>query len=125
MPDPLKLVTDARDILADPAHWTQGCFARNAEGHAGLAPNDPNAVCYCSFGAIMSLSKYRTPPEIYDTMKPIATRLLAERGIDVPDGRNAVVFFNDHPTTTHEDVMLLFGQTIAVLTPRTTEVPTS
>lgn len=97
MPDPLKLVTDARDILADPAHWTQGCFARNAEGHAGLAPNDPNAVCYCSFGAIMSLSEYNTPTAVYKTMADVATELLAKRGIDIPDGRNRIVYSTTTP----------------------------
>jgi hypothetical protein len=119
--DPLKLVTDARDILADPAHWTQGCFARNEAGHPGLAPNDPNAVCYCSFGALMSLTEYNTPPVVYDTMGAVATELLAKRGIEIPDGRNRIVYLNDFPTTTHADVLEMFDITIS----RLKEAPTS
>lgn len=124
MPQPLnlaKVLTDAKALIAEPDHWTKGSFARKGQDGIGIAPNDPNATCYCSFGAIMCVTSYNTPASIFDEMGKIATRLLAERdpAIEVDPGKNPIVFFNDHPTTTHEDVMLLFNQSIALLT----EVP--
>jgi len=41
----------AKSLIADPAHWTQGVYARDAEGF-DVGPNSPTAVCWCSYGAI-------------------------------------------------------------------------
>lgn len=45
----------AREILSDPARWTQGEFARDAQGRAmsaGQASACDEATCFCLIGAI-------------------------------------------------------------------------
>jgi hypothetical protein len=41
----------ARELIADPERWTQGVFARDAEGRS-VDPSDDRAVRWCAAGAI-------------------------------------------------------------------------
>ena len=41
----------AKALISDPAKWTRGQIARDAEGRFVRA-RDPEAVCWCSYGAI-------------------------------------------------------------------------
>lgn len=44
----------AKALITDPEKWTQGAYARDANGCI-VPPDDPSAVCYCSIGAIGAL----------------------------------------------------------------------
>jgi hypothetical protein len=51
------VVRQARELLADETHWTQGAYARDAFDKAGdwghwVAPCDEGAVRWCMVGAI-------------------------------------------------------------------------
>jgi len=41
----------ARDLISDPARWTQGRFARKEDGNE-VNPTDPAACKFCAYGAI-------------------------------------------------------------------------
>lgn len=45
------VLTDARALIADEATWTKGVAARNRDG-APVTSTDPEAVCFCTIGAI-------------------------------------------------------------------------
>ncbi len=40
------------ELFQDESNWTQLALARNAAGES-IDPNDPEAVCWCLYGAIM------------------------------------------------------------------------
>lgn len=39
------------ELLSNRDHWTQGVYARDADGHS-VDPVDPTAVCWCAVGAV-------------------------------------------------------------------------
>lgn len=41
----------ARARIEDPKNWTQGAFAKLADGR-GTISHDPDAVCWCAIGAV-------------------------------------------------------------------------
>ena len=45
LPSVPDLLADIATLLADPAAWTQGAFARDDQ-HRGCDPRDPDAVCW-------------------------------------------------------------------------------
>lgn len=47
-----EILTQALDLLRDPKRWTQGAYARDANGGKVGALN-PNAVCWCENGALI------------------------------------------------------------------------
>lgn len=49
---PTQVLRVAAAHLATPGAWTQGAFARDAEGRPTTA-NDHGAVCWCAVGAII------------------------------------------------------------------------
>jgi hypothetical protein len=49
--DTIALLRDGRAVIADPDHWTQGCYAEDANG-MGVGTADPRACKFCSIGAI-------------------------------------------------------------------------
>jgi hypothetical protein len=54
----VELLRRVRDLLSDPAKWTQGATARDANGQ----PTDMNgksAVCWCLSGALETLDEKR------------------------------------------------------------------
>lgn len=46
-----EVLIEARKLLEQPEHWTQGVFARNAKGRP-VNMTAPDAVCFCISGAI-------------------------------------------------------------------------
>ena len=100
---PSELLIKAKAVIADPKHWTQGSYAKDAEGQAS-APCAPDTVCWCSIGA---LNKVTHEEHTYDA-RFAATKYLAvvsdECGyIGIPD-------FND--SSSHEAVMKAWDKAI-------------
>ena len=102
-----KVVQGMRALLATPEKWTQGVEARDAEGR----PADPlmrthNATCFCLVGAYV-----RVLNDVYNSADPVArSALWTSDGLGtfkkfLPDGFEALSFFNDAPTTTHADIL--------------------
>ena len=59
------LLVRARARIADPARWTQGAYARDAEGRQAL-PKSQDAVRWCALGALEAELPYRVVDRILD-----------------------------------------------------------
>ena len=99
---PLETLKAARQLITDPAKWTQGAFARDADGNE-VTPNNDLATCYCSFGAIQFVTKKR--------MMTSADRYLD--GLCLSKFGIGLDVLND--THTHAEVLALFDAAIAEL----------
>lgn len=51
MLDPKPILVRARELIADPEHWTQDNYATDNAGFPVL-PFEPDAYCYCILGAV-------------------------------------------------------------------------
>lgn len=84
------------ELIADPAKWTKGAYARDAKG-AKLADNcDPIAVCWCAAGAIERCYPKPTDDRSYSA--------LYSRLLDHIDSAH-VSIWNDAPERTHDEVV--------------------
>lgn len=50
-----KVLIAARELIADPEHWTQGSYAIENTGNE-VYPDEPNAYAFCSAGALAKVS---------------------------------------------------------------------
>lgn len=98
----IAILKAARDLIAKPENWTQGAYAKRSDGRETL-PSDPDAVCFCSVGAIFKAGSSEfgfseiMPKEIRDAF-----------GV----GReNHLVRLNDG--STHSEVLDLFSKAIS------------
>jgi hypothetical protein len=98
---PLETLKAARQLITDPAKWTQGVSARN-KAKKGVCPLAEDAVCFCSLGAIRNV--VGNDDESFD----VAWDALHDNS---PIG--LVAAFND--THTHAEVLALFDAAIAEL----------
>ena len=98
---PLETLKAARDLISDPARWTQEEAARNAAGKGVMAYGE-DAVCWCAFGAIRNVVGPNDDAFdlVFDTFRDKAKVKL-------------VACFND--THTHAEVIALFDAAIAEL----------
>lgn len=102
-----QLATDlsaAKALIDTPEKWTQGTVARDANGE--MVEHARDAVCLCAFGAC------RVAIGPYADVSPLMEAL--RRAIPTENAAPTTVSFNDHPDTTHDDVMALFDRAIAV-----------
>ena len=95
-----KALTDARKLISKPENWTKKTLARDNAGKNCLLLSK-DAVCYCSVGALHKSA-------VNDRIIANAMQIL--RGF-TPNNR-PVVHYNDHTTTTHEDILAMFDLAI-------------
>lgn len=97
-----QLLMQARELIIDPSHWTQGAAARDARGR-GVFSDAPEACMFCVIGSIWRAAGSRTGKDVY----------LAEHALErvVPDGY--VASFND--SHSHAEVIAMFDRAIASL----------
>ena len=100
---PSEFLIKAKATIADPKHWTQGFFAKDAEGH-DVGPAKPDAVCWCSLGA---LDKVVHEENDYSACFA-ATRYLFE--VSAECGYSGIPDFND--CSSHEAVMKAWDKAI-------------
>jgi hypothetical protein len=114
-----RLLAAAKAIIADPAKWIKGKYAIAAEdatsmGYGCKVPShfalllgyQPNAVCFCSVGALQKAAGE-------DGDWGGASLFLDKAVKRLTDGKfEHTPRFNDAPTTTHEDVMAMFDKAI-------------
>lgn len=96
----IGILRKARDLITDPAHWTQGESARNQYGEM-VYPNSNTAVCWCAAGAI---SRAAYTEEYSDQCA--AERLL--------NACCAGDFINYNDSHTHAEVLALFDKAIGI-----------
>lgn len=96
----VETLEKARDLIAQEGKWTQGWFARAANGDAVIAECD-DAVCFCMAGAIKRVTDKNS---MY--IRALTT-------VQDAVGMN-VGSFNDDPTRTQAEVVEAFDKAIAL-----------
>lgn len=96
----INLLTAARNLLADPEHWTKGSSARTPRG-TRVPMFHPQATRFCSLGA---LERCGGNLEACGLLTMAAQTLT---GRDV-----SIVGFNDNRHTKHDDVLQMFDLAI-------------
>ena len=119
----LDLVKGTRQILSDPHAWFKGNFYGKWIGKEQMPCQKGEAECFCLRGAISvaadnvgmrPVEKFVTDSQFAkagDALMGAARALFPERcGL-----ASLVETFNDHPDTTHEDVLKVLDRTIETL----------
>lgn len=92
--DTIEVLTRARELIATPSTWWKG-WAEHLQGS------------YCAVRAVNA-----TASRVYECMDAVWALMRALP--DWPDGKFKFVHeFNDHPDTTHADVLALYDRAIA------------
>lgn len=105
----LDVLQQARALISDPEHWTQGYWARR-ESRLGLVecvPDDPDAVCWCAAGAINKVAQARMFAD------PAIDTLELALPLDYRHRAAPIFAFNDERT--HAEVLHAFDTAIARL----------
>ncbi len=98
----VEILRAARQLLIDRG-WTQGTFARDAKGARTLY-DAPDAVCYCSLGAIMVVGR---------GFAPEASTLALTKAIGSGHPAN-VAEWNDAKDRTKEEVLAAYDRAIVL-----------
>lgn len=99
------LLERARARIADPARWTQGALARDANGEETCA-GYPNAVRWCAIGALYAEQPYRYRRDGRDGAIRRLARAMGGSGVgDVYD-------LNDGRPGTHAAVLAMYDEAI-------------
>lgn len=101
---------EAKALIQDPTKWIQGSMAKNAQGEA-VGGVKEGACQFCAIGAIW----FVTPGLNYGAEERKAIRYMrAACHAKDPneDDNDKIIMFNDHPKTTHADVMKKFDKAI-------------
>ena len=89
----------AKTLLSDPNKWTKNSFAKTENG-THVPPNDKDAVCYCSIGAISAIipeeyHAYYTSEERYKFIKDsLNTKYVGQMGQYLSDTRIKTIYNN-------------------------------
>jgi hypothetical protein len=95
----------ARALIADPAKWTQGWFAKTAKGQR-VGPEEDKAVCWCVMGAL----KVTSPAGVYHPIHAPAYPFLSRAAESVKGSFGSPAWVND--TTDHATVLRMFDLAI-------------
>jgi hypothetical protein len=96
----VETLRDAKALIDTPAKWTQNADARRSNNIPCSYAN-PDAICFCIVGAV-----WRASGEFSKAFHLVHWQAQEE-------GRR-VTQFNDHPDTSHNDVMAFFDRAIAL-----------
>ena len=91
-----EILVAARELISEPERWTQGEHARDLNGRR-VSPGGPNAVCWCSLGALEKVAD-GSPPHVAHAVLQYAVRTRVSQ-------------FNDG--TDHAAVLAMFDRAIA------------
>ncbi len=100
---PSELLTKAKAVIADPRRWTQGWYAKDAEGQP-VGSRKSYAVCWCSLGALHAVAHEENT---YNTRSAAAWYLTR---VSVEFGYIGISDFNDN--SSHEAVMKAWDKAI-------------
>jgi hypothetical protein len=112
-PEDRAVISAARSLIADPAHWCQGTYARDNRGYP-INPIDPDACSWCALGALARAAvDVGASPGTGAGAVDILYR--------VSDSASTVVGVNDRDG--HEAVIALFDRALAADLPQPARVP--
>ena len=97
-----EVLVAARELISDPARWTQGVGARDTDGE-GVNSLSEHAVCWCSIGATYKVTDARVND--YQRANDVLDAVANDRGY------MDVIKFND--TRSHSEVLALWDGAIA------------
>lgn len=100
----------AKQILATPAHWTRGSFARDVRNKP-VASQSVQACQFCTIGALRRATLELAGPT--PAGMELASKASGLLQSSLPKGVYGVETFNDSLKTTHKDVLKLFDKAIA------------
>jgi hypothetical protein len=106
---PVQVLREARELIAMPERWTQGTWARKANGDGVLATN-PEACCFCAGGALLKSSSRgrKENRDLFDAaVRLLIAPLNGETWMDIAQ-------FNDRVAKSHDEVLALFDRAIAL-----------
>lgn len=103
-----QLLIEARKLIDSPDKWAKGAYARSAKGRATLVLSK-KAVCYCSEGALHKVDSFE-PLKQFGFL-PVSAAAFSLLTASCPNNTN-IVDYNDHPNTTHEEIMLVWDKAI-------------
>lgn len=86
-----------KELLADPNKWTKGSSARDSVGIPVHIDSD-RATCFCMRGALVKVCGEDENRYSRDYDKLMAT-ILEDTCV------RSITYFNDHPSTTHQDIL--------------------
>ncbi len=114
----LEILKGTRELISDPARWTQSAFARSASGRM-IASSSALAVCWCVAGAINRVAATSISPLLVDG--PNVVRVLSAIGEQVsiffkPDWVWLTEWNDIH---THPQVLEVLDKAIAAVEHRT------
>jgi hypothetical protein len=98
---PVTVLKKARELLSGRGKWAQGWMAFNKTG-AGVSAKSPDAVCFCSLGAIDRI----TDGDV-DSYTGAIDLLHSQLPNDV-----SIPGFNDNPKRTKKQILRLFDKAI-------------
>lgn len=107
--------------------WTQGYYARNADGRDVIGHSE-GATCFCALGGIQYATKVRgEAPGFFSTSdlelrakEYLGKALFKRQGPvygawhDNAQGMGFIPTYNDHPDRTVEEILSLFDEAIAL-----------
>lgn len=117
-----EILVSARGRIADPEHWLKGCEATDAQGSC-IPAWHPAACNFCSLGAIQAVyyggdydrREVQFAVDLYSKLfEPLVCNIPEDLRLEVTP-KNQVVAFNDKPAVTHEMVLKMFDDAIALL----------
>lgn len=106
----LELMIEAKALIEDESKWTKGYYAHDSEGSLREAL-DPQAVCFCSVGALIKVAGGYDYPQSLQIDR--AEAVLSDCVKISTDGWGQdIVEFNDAKDNTHQDVMAVWDKAI-------------
>lgn len=99
---PSEIIGKARELISDPKRWTTEVYARDSSGESLMDSSSPDAVCWCSLGAIRKVTG----------QDATAGSLISVRFLSQAVKRKLPAKYND--SHTHAEVLEMFDKAKAL-----------
>ena len=101
IPTPLAILQETRRLIERPEQWIKRSSRINDEW--------PNNYSFCIYGAFSHV--------VLKTFKPYKETAISDKAWNImlrclPKGQNSIICFNDHPDTTHEQILSVLDRAI-------------
>lgn len=102
-----EILTQAKQLISDPDHWTTGWYARDSAGEK-IHPTQNGATCFCSMGAVYRVVGHcAQAPESTSAFSALASAIDPQKHNGY---YNCIPVFNDFAT--HKEVMEMWDTAI-------------
>jgi hypothetical protein len=99
----LEVLTKARALIADPAHWTAGAYARDDKGNK-VGVDAEGACAFCAVGALVRVTTwYGDYTEAYDLLSRNSGKVPRVADLNDIHGHEAVLAMYDAAISAAKD----------------------